>query len=791
MPRIVKLPEFKLSGLFPARHWYICALALALVGCLVWQQFRAAQGVIAGVNLTARYTGGATFYAAPKHLSVGQSISREEVVAHLKNINFTESQDSGQPGSYALEGPDKLRVAPRLPEFSAVAATFNKGRLAALEVAGIAAAEATLEPEPLGAFIASIKDEEASKMFVRRYPVQFDELRDTHLLRALLASEDETFYQHNGNRFSRILANLLLRRAGGGSSLTAQVVKNVVSLDQSRSLRRKWDEVFLAAALEQKMAREYGRAGGKEKLLELYANDVYLGGGNGWPNVYGFAAAADAYFGKQNLRALTLNEAAILVAMLPQPNVYVRAAQKGNYAKLTSQRDRALNRVGQVWPETYSPELLQTTRSEPVSLAAKPPQEAALDTLSRQFIEFAREQQPLVELENLPPAAYSGLHVYTSLDPDLQRAAQAILSRLRPALSRRFPPATPDGCAGRPDRLLGAIVALNPQNGEIIAFAGSGAGPDGAQFASLALNAKDAPASAIKPFWVGLALTQAQLPDRQPFTASSVINGKGASLDGWSPRQGLAGAGRVRRLLAQSADDFALATLDLAGVEPGRALWQDIAGGPVTAPPGQLALGFGAGTEISPLRLAWAYSAFANQGAAHSPQPISRVYLDGAEQRLRPRAAKPLLDPRAAYITAQMLRSVVGYGPDGAYGTARAALPGVGINPADYELAGKTGSGPHSVWMASVAPQLVVTVWLGYQCRSPLQRAGELYAADTAAPVWAEFLAAVRKNRPDLLAGRLSRPDGVVEANRECQSEPGRLTEFYITGTEPVPCAAR
>ena len=264
------------------------------------------------------------------------------------------------------------------------------------------------------------------------------------------------------------------------------------------------------------------------------------------------------------------------------------------------------------------------------------------------------------------------------------------------------------------------------------------------------------------------------------------------------PRQGLghkttASTIRARRQLARSADDFAVYTLGLLGLESGRDLWQELTGNAIAQPAGQLALGFGAGTEVSPLRLARAYTVFANAGALREPQAISQVYLDGLEQTFHRPPVTPVLDANAAYITAEMLRSVVGYGPDGEFGTARRALTRVGLTPQKLVIGGKTGSGPSSVWMVSVSPQLVVTAWLGYQCHSPIARADELFAADTAAPVWAEFLRAVNKYRPDLLNGDWPAPPAVtpaqIDPRRGCRLPEGQgQTEFFLPHTEPAPC---
>jgi membrane peptidoglycan carboxypeptidase len=751
-----------------------------------------AERILDQVDLRARNASGATFYASKKKLFVGQEMPRADLVEHLKSINFVQSDEPSLRGSYTLRAADTLLINPRLAEFQPVTVSFKRGRIARLTVAATPfhplsgdVDEATIEPEPLGAFILSIDDDEASKMFVRRYAIQFADFKDSHLFHAIIASEDSLFMTHNGTRFDRILLTLLARRRGGGSSITAQVIKNSVSLDRSYALTRKLDEIFLASALEQRMS--------KDEILTHYANNVFLGGGRGAPNVYGFLAAAEEYFGKKSIKELTLSETSTLVAILPKPSFFLRKAQKGDYVELTEWRDRVLRRLNEIWPDIYPQSVIEAAQQEGVHFVTKPYLEQPMDVVCRAFIDYAARQQPLVELENLPPTAYAGLHLYTSVDPDLMREAQRLLGARLPTIERRFPPLKQTSCGGQSERMLGAIVALDPQTGEIIAMAGGGGGKDGVKYASFALNAKDAPASTIKPFWFVKALSGARLPDGERFTAASILDPTSASLNGWSPDTGRAGAGRPREKLASSADDFAVGVLKLIGLRDGSDFFQKLTGNTITNPEGQLAIGFGAGTEISPLRLARSYMIFGNNGVITETNPVSHVYLDGKEITYKLKPMNQVVDAGAAYITTQMMRSVVGYGPDGRHGTARQVFDKTGLSLNDIEIAGKTGSGPHSVWMVSVSPRLVVVVMLGYLCRSEIRNSKELYAKDTAALVWAEFLKSVKNYRPDLLKGRFERPQNIIEVRIDpqhgCRSNGSTsVNEFFIAGTEPARC---
>ncbi|HBB87274.1 MAG TPA: hypothetical protein DC047_06635 [Blastocatellia bacterium] len=772
----------------------VAASVILLVAAIyVHKKHRDAENFLAQVDLHARNTSGASFYASKKRLFVGQNQTRADIVEHLKSINFVESERPGQPGSYLATENDTLSIVPRLPEFQPVTIEFRHNHIIRISVEPTALnpsygemAETTVEPAPLGAFVMSIDGDEHSKMFVRRYTVQFDDFKDTPLFDAILGSEDTRFMSHNGNRFDRMLINLMPGYRGGGSSITTQVIKNVISLDRTRAVTRKIDEVFLASTLEQEMS--------KQDILTLYVNDVFLGGGKGSPNVYGFLAAAEEYFGKKSIQELTLSETCTLVALLPQPDIFLNQSRSSDYRKLTEWRDRVLARLNYNWPKKYPAAMIEAARTEQVHFVAKPYVEQPLDVLSRPFIDYAAKQQPLIDLENLPPTEYSGLHLFTSIDPELMREAQRILNNFIPDIERRFPPVRGGGCEGRDDRMLGAIVALNPQTGEVISMSGGAGGNDGVKYAKFALNAMDAPASTIKPFWLAQALAEARLPNGERFTAASNIDPTNASLSGWQPDIGLHGAGRARARLAVSADDYFVYLLGRLGLDEGKKFFQNVTGNTVSNPTGELAVGFGRDTEVSPLRWARALTIFPN-GALMEPNPISQVYLDGKELSNKRKPSRPVIDSSAAYIATQMMRSVLGYGPDGLHGTARQAFARTGLRLDKIEMGGKTGSGPSSVWMVSVSPKLVITVLLTYQCHSEIRNAQDMYSRDTAALVWAEFVKSIHKYRPDLLTGTFTRPANVsqysIDPKRGCLSpNTASIDEFFIKGTEPRPCGS-
>jgi membrane carboxypeptidase/penicillin-binding protein len=152
-----------------------------------------------------------------------------------------------------------------------------------------------------------------------------------------------------------------------------------------------------------------------------------------------------------------------------------------------------------------------------------------------------------------------------------------------------------------------------------------------------------------------------------------------------------------------------------------------------------------------------------------------------------------MLDPGAAFVTAEMLRSVVGSGPDGNSGTAKNALRVAGLEP-DLSVAGKTGTGQTSdVWFVGFTPRLVVVVWFGHTSNMPLPMSAGFSGAGVAMPIWASFMRSVAKHRPDLLEGNFQQPANVrilaIDPYTGCSRDDGPLNEYFIRGREPIPCS--
>jgi len=339
---------------------------------------------------------------------------------------------------------------------------------------------------------------------------------------------------------------------------------------------------------------------------------------------------------------------------------------------------------------------------------------------------------------------------------------------------------------------------MDPCTGEIITMVGAAAGDNGLDYAKLAINTLAPPASTIKPELVYKALSGSALPNGERYTSATLIDPRLGHVAGWRPDMGVGSEPiRVRRCLSRSDDGCAAYTLNLLGLKTGGEFYHQLTGANPSPLSGLLAIGFGSHTEISPLNEARAYSIFSNGGVPATPTAIYKVFQNSQELPLpQPAAQPPVVNPGAAFITAQMLRSPLGWGYDGSVGTARNAefaRTFLRAHP-EVEMGGKTGSGPNNLWMVSVSPRLVVAVLITYQHNSKFRNAKKVIAADTATVIWSDFMREVNGSRPDLLGGHWTQPPNVhalkVDPVRGCLSEDG-IEEYFLDDARPRPCEGR
>ena len=543
-----------------------------------------------------------------------------------------------------------------------------------------------------------------------------------HLVRALVSMEDQRFYEHRGVDTVRVLgavvANLRQgRRAQGGSTITQQLARQTF-LSADKTFARKFKEVLVAAQLE----RTYT----KQEILELYFNKVYLGDG-----LYGAEAASLGYFGR-HASELSIDQAALLAGLVKSPSTYAP----------TVSPQRAIARRNLVLQAMVDAGAITKAQGEQARSAKLALHDALRQDEPHGLYFKEQVRQALVERFGWERVYRGGLKVYTTVDLDMQKAAELHVARSLEEIEKRRARAEEQRLRRGPGRpapapehppLQAALVAMDPLTGHVRAMVG-GRDFDQSHF-NRAMQAKRQPGSAFKPFVFAAALeagyTPASLIDR--------LDEPVMTLQGeWMPEDehSDAGAMTLRTALRTSSNRAAVRLLEDVGI--GKTVTQAKALG-VGSVPNVPSLALGSG-EVTLMSMTAAYAAFANKGMLPQPTLIRRVEdLEGQvlfEGKEEPRR---VVSETTAFLLTSMLADVVNQG------TAYKARQ-VGFT---LPAAGKTGTTNDYVdaWFVGFTPSLATGVWVGFDQPETILATG--YAGDLAVPLWARFMRdATKGNKP-------------------------------------------
>ena len=577
---------------------------------------------------------------------------------------------------------------------------------------------------------------------------------------AFLSAEDRNYFSHGGVDPTAVArAALSGGAAGGGSTITQQVAKNLL-VGNERSLGRKIREALLALRMDRDL--------GKQRVLEIYLNEIYLGLG-----AYGVAEAADTYFGKP-LKDLAPAEAALLAGMPKAPSSFNPRRNAG----------RALERRGYVLRRMADDGVIdaaawKTASATPIAVGPRKGSEIVDSGQDGWFEETAwKAATTAVGTEQ---AERQDLVVSTTLRPNLQKAADAALRngilKADRALGWRGPLARvrlpvrwgdaeldpppgagdwetgvveavgqeavialsadrrvrlgPDGTrwtgyapasilrpgdvvlldtsGSRPalvqmPKVEGGLAAVDPRTGDVLALIG-GFSRERSSF-DRATQAKRQAGSAYKPILYSAALRMG-FDATSPLLDAPIALTQGQGLEDWRPNDAK-GAGRGGLITVRRALELSrnMATVRLLW-DLGLEEMQDIANRLGVAPEKPLTYVAALGAvEVSPLQMALAYSTFANGGVRPAARYVTEVRTrDGALLKsVPPDLDQRVLDPIAATQMATVLRGVV------ERGTARAAFAGFKM-----PVSGKTGTtnSARDTWFVGFSPEIVVAVWIG------------------------------------------------------------------------------
>ena len=581
-----------------------------------------------------------------------------------------------------------------------------------------------------------------------------------NLIQAIIAIEDRRFYNHGGIDPIRIagaaINDLVKYRAEQGGSTITQQLARLTLLTPEKTIRRKLQEVVLAVRFERTFT--------KDEILELYLNKAYFGDG-----LYGVEAASLGYFGR-HASELSVAEAALIAGLVKSPSTYAPTVSRERALARRNIVLHVMRRTGAIDESTC-----QSALRSPLLLN---------DTLRREeaygqyFKEEVRKQ--LVELFGWDRVYQDGLKVETTIDLDMQKAAEAEVAKALGTIEQRQMRhrRSRTAAAGK-DPLQAALVAIDPRTGEVRAMVG-GRDFDESRF-NRATQSRRQPGSAFKPFVYAAALERGFTPATQ----ITGLNQPVFTVDGaWLPEdEHLEGdAISMRAALRMSSNRAAVSMLRTIGIPAAADYAEQLGVGKLPRVP-SLALGSG---EVTLLAMTSAFGAFANEGRLATPSLIRRVTTsDGQvlyEATVTPRRA---VSPATAFLITSMLQDVVNAGTASKVREIGFRLP----------AAGKTGTTNdyRDAWFVGYTPALVTGVWVGYDQPRTIIRGG--YAADVTVPLWARFMmVAARTDKPE----QFRRPSTVTAvdvcrlsgrlATDSCRRADARMayTEYFARGTTPI-----
>jgi 1A family penicillin-binding protein len=591
----------------------------------------------------------------------------------------------------------------------------------------------------------------------KRTPVNWQEVPD-YLKQATIAVEDKEFYQHPGfslRGIARAFYNIVVhRRLEGGSTLTQQLIKNVL-LTPERTLSRKIKEFVLALQVE--------RVYTKDEILLMYLNEAPYGG-----TAWGVGAAAEQYFGKP-VAKLNLVESAILAGLPQRPSAYSPfGSDPKAYIGRTKHVLRRMREDGYISEEDEKKameELDKISFRENKSLIKAP-----------HFVMYV--QKLLSEKYGEQMVEQGGLKVTTTLDLSYQKKVEKIVKEEMDK-------------AKRLNITNAALIAVNPRTGEILAYVGSKDYfaqdiPGKFDVVSQALRQ---PGSAIKPVTYALALEKG-------YTAATLIMDTrtvfpiGPGQKDYIPVNydgKYHGPLQLRYALANSINVPAVKMLAMVGLK--NMLQKSAEMGISTLAPTKTNLSrFGlsvtlGGGEVKLIELASAYAAFANGGYRQPAVAILKVEDRKGKvlEEFRPVKGKRVLSKGVAFLISNILSD----------NRARLITFGEhsGLRIPGHQVAVKTGTtnDKRDNWAIGWTPTVLLGVWVGNNDNSPMKRVASGISGAT--PIWHRSMVEYLKGKPkqEFLA-----PDNIVTVDVDAVSGfrahdgfPSRL-EYFIKGTEPV-----
>lgn len=528
----------------------------------------------------------------------------------------------------------------------------------------------------------------------RRIPVTINDI-PKHVQQAFIAIEDNRFYEHGGIDYRGTARALVSTLSGsevqGGSTITQQLAKNAF-LTQERSIIRKIKEAFIAKELEHKYT--------KDEILTMYLNQIYFGQG-----AYGIESASMYYFGK-HVKQLDVAEAATLAAIPKSPNYFNPFENPQESKKRQELVIDQMVKYGLISAEDGAAAKAEKLSFNTYHKKSTDPRSYFFDMITQKVIE-----------EVGADALYKGgLKIYTTLDSDMQRAAERAMKHLPTYYTNGKKITQPQM----------ALVAIDPTTGYVKAMIG-GRGDDKFNRATLAVRQ---PGSAFKPF---VYLTAMQ----NGYTPASVIEDKVEEFSpGWKPQNSDRkehGKVSLRSALIRSLNVPTVKLAQEVGVDKIIANAEKmgistmVESGAYSDANLAMALG-GLSKGVNPLEMAAAYGVLATNGMYCKPIALLKI-VDREGKVLyeaKKSEAKRVIDAEAAYLTTNMMQDVFVSG----------SASGMGIG---RQAAGKTGTTDTYIdaWFVGYTPNLSTAVWVGDDNNKPMNY---MYGSGAPLSIWHDFM---------------------------------------------------
>ena len=532
--------------------------------------------------------------------------------------------------------------------------------------------------------------------------VKFEDISD-NIKNAVVATEDRTFYKNSGINIKRtILAVMTLGKFGGGSTITQQLAKNAY-LTQKQTVDRKAKELFLALEINKKYE--------KNDILTMYLNNSYFGNG-----IWGIQDASLKYYGK-SAKDISVEEAATLVGILKWPEAYNPLYKEGKFAK--DRRDTVLQNMVNtkfITQDVANAGMQVGITSNLADAYVGKDDDYNYPSYFDAVIQEAISKYGLSEQDILN----NGYKIYTGLDQSMQTGMQTTY-----ASTTQFPVAS-DGVSAQ-----SASVALDPKSGEVEALIGRVPTAEHNSFRgfNFATQSGRSPGSTIKPLVVYAPAIEAG------WSINKTVRDQATDYNGWAPLNAdrrWHGDMPLYQALANSYNIPAIDTFKSVGIQTGIAKGKQF-GLDLTSKNDNLTTALGAGVETNPWQMAQAYATFANDGIMNDAHLIKKITNASGQTIATAKVkSKRVIDSKTAQkMTSMML---------GTYTNGT----GIYAAPYGYTLAGKTGTNEDiDQWVIGYTPDVVMTLWLGYENpQSPLHRLDDT-SAGTASAVFRTMSSAI------------------------------------------------